>query len=202
MRPGRIVTTPGSSWNDDSAAEDSDRVQGEVVDDAASAAFGGYTKRAANPAADTGQPSSGGGTFGFPMGAMPGGGLSVGAAFRMLTDASPEVRSMLAIPLRLLTIGVGVPSVVAALFGIGIDGSPRYVAFAVALLGAVAVVLVERRRRRLIAGPPAAEQRQGSVPAQPRRRGIAGLIGLSVLMMMLAIGFDVVALLLVIFGVW
>ncbi|MGI8418681.1 MAG: hypothetical protein ACR2P2_21280 [Nakamurella sp.] len=195
------MTTPGSSWHDDSAAEDADRVQGEVVNDAASAAFGGYDKPAANPAADAGQPSSGG-TFGFPMGAMPGGGLSVGSAFRMLTDASPEVRSMLAIPLRLLAIGVAVPSVVAVLFGIGIDGSPRYVSFAVALLGAVAVVLVERRRRRLIAGPPAAEQRQGSVPAQPRRRGIAGLVGFSVLMMMLAIGFDVVALVLVIFGVW
>lgn len=201
MRIGDTVTTPGPGWDDGSAADDADRVQGEVVDDAASAAFGGYDKPAGNPAADAGQPS-GGGTFGFPMGAMTGGGMSVGSAFRMLTDASPEVRSMLAIPLRLLTIGGAVPSVGAVLFGIGIDGSPRFVAFAVALLGAVSVVLLERRRRRLVAGPLAAEQRQGSVPAAPRRRGIAGLIGFSVLMMMLAIGFDVVALLLVIFGVW
>ncbi|MDQ2845597.1 MAG: hypothetical protein M3Y77_04430 [Actinomycetota bacterium] len=189
---------PGPGWDDDSAADDADRVQGEVVDDAASAAFGGYPQ----PAADSNRPPSSGGTFGFPLGATSAGGMSVGGAFRMLTDASPEVRSMLAIPVRLLTIGVAVPSVVAVLFGIGIDGSPRYVAFAVALLGAISVVLLERRRRRLIAGPPAAEQRHGSVPAAPRRRGIAGLIGFSVLMMMLAIGFDVVALLLVIFGVW
>lgn len=198
MRIGDTVTTPGPGWDDGSAADDADRVHGEVVDDATSAAFGGFAK----PVADSSQRPSGGGTFGFPLGAISGGGMSVGGAFRMLTDASPEVRSMLAIPLRLLTIGVAVPSVGAVLFGIGIDGSPRFVAFAFALLGAVSVVLLERRRRRLIAGPPAAEQRQGSVPAAPRRRGIAGLIGFSVLMMMLAIGFDVVALLLVIFGVW
>ncbi|MDQ6657665.1 MAG: hypothetical protein M3Z00_05485 [Actinomycetota bacterium] len=191
------MTTPGQSWDEGSAADDADRVQGDVVDDAASAAFGGYAKA---PASSSRQPS-GGGTFGIPMGAMSAGRTTVGGAFRMLTDASPEVRSMLAIPLRLLTIGVAMPTVVAVLFGIGIDNSPRYVAFAVALLGALCVVLLERRRRRLIAGPPAAEPRRRSVPGA-RRRGIAGLVGFSVLMMMLAIGFDVVALLLVIFGVW
>lgn len=194
-----------------------DRVQGEVVDDAASAAFGGYAKSAAKPAAEPAGQSAGqfagqfaadnqrpasGGSFGFPMGAMGGTGMSLGGAFRMLTDASPEVRSMLAVPLRLLTIAVALPSVIALLFGIGIDGAPRWVAFAVALLGAIAVVPLERRRRRLIIGRPAAGRQPAGGTNTGRRLGITGLIGFGVLMMMLAIGFDLLALLLVIFGVW
>lgn len=106
---------------------------------------------------------------------------------------------MVTTPLRLLAIVVAVPALIAALFGLTIDSGARYLAFVIGALGLVAAVLLELRRRRLAAVPP--PQRAGDPP----RRGAGKLIGLvagGLLITMLAIGFDLLALILVIFGVW
>lgn len=169
-------------------------VQGEVVDDATAGPFEGRSPF------DEPDPFAGTGTAAFGT-AFAGGG--VGGAFgalRAMAGNSPEVRELVTTPLRLLAIAVVVPSAIALLFGLTIDGSARYVGFGIAVLGGIAALLLELRRRKLVAVPP--PQRAGDPVRQGGAGHLIGLIGFAVLMLMLAIGFDLLALLLVIFGVW
>lgn len=184
-------------------------VPGEVVQDATAAAFGGAKSqdRAAGssgqgPAGDFGSSTAGAfgsstaGGFRAPLGAM-----SVAGALRLLTDSSPELRSMLAAPLRLLTIAVLVPSLIAALFGLVIDGSAKFLAFAIAVCGGVAGAMLQARRRRLIAVAPSVAPPTGR-PGRGGLKGTAALVAVALLVMMLAIGFDLLAVLLLVFNVW
>ncbi|WP_029135910.1 hypothetical protein [Nakamurella lactea] len=199
------MTDPFDQRPNGSPAGDSDNepeiIEGEVVDDAAA---GAYRGAAAGSAGFTGRsPFSEPDPFGDPASSPQFGVGGVGgsfAALRAIAGNSAEIREVLTTPLRLLAIVVAVPSVIAALFGLTIDGGARYVAFAIAVLGLIAVVLVELRRRRLATVPP---PRRAGDPARPDGVGnLIGLIGFSLLMLMLAIGFDLLALLLVIFAVW
>ena len=200
-----------------SARDQPETVDGEIVDDASAAAFGGGAGAAVAAAKDRqgrawdSRKSPSGGAEVGPAGAfgsfgMPPGGMSVGDALRMLTDSSPELRSMLAAPLRLLTVAVLIPSGIAAVFGVFIDGSARFLAFAIAVCGGVAAATLRASRRRLLATPAAAAPiTESAGPPRPVRRrlkGTAGLIGAALLVMMLAIGFDLLAVLLLVFHVW
>lgn len=198
-----------------SARDQPETVDGEIVGDASAAAFGGGAGAAAaaedrqgrawdsrkSPVGGAERPAGVFGSFG-----MPPGGMSVGDALRMLTDSSPELRSMLAAPLRLLTVVVLIPSGIAAVFGLFIDGSAKFLAFAIAVCGGVAAAMLRASRRRLLATPAAAapvtESASPSRPVRRRLKGTAGLIGAALLVMMLAIGFDLLAVLLLVFHVW
>lgn len=189
-------------------------VAGEVVQDASAAAFGGAKSQdraagssAQGPAGAFGSGADGAfgsgpaGSFRSPLGAM-----SVGGAFRLLTDSSPELWSMLAAPLRLLTIAVLVPSLIAALFGLVINGSAKFLAFAIAVCGGVAGAMLQARRRRLVAGNAAAAPVAAPTgrlrPTRGGLKGMGALIGAGLLVTMLAIGFDLLAVLLLVFNVW
>lgn len=196
--------TSGRGDDDPTPTDPPDRepeiVEGEVVDDATADAFGG---RRSGTGGFIGQsPFAEPDPFGVPGSAPQFGVGGVGASFaalRSLAGNSPELREMVTTPLRLLAIVVAVPALIAALFGLTIDSGARYLAFVIGALGLVAAVLLELRRRRLAAVPP--PQRAGDPP----RRGAGKLIGLvagGLLITMLAIGFDLLALILVIFGVW
>ncbi len=189
-------------------------VAGEVVQDASAAAFGGAKSQdraagssAQGPAGAFGSGADGAfgsgpaGSFRSPLGAM-----SVGGAFRWLVDSSPELWSMLAAPLRLLTIAVLVPSLIAALFGLVINGSAKFLAFAIAVCGGVAGAMLQARRRRLVAGNAAAAPVAAPTgrlrPTRGGLKGMGALIGAGLLVTMLAIGFDLLAVLLLVFNVW
>jgi len=209
------MSTTGTGMTDDPrpvAGDEPEIVAGEVMQDATAAAFGGAKSqdRAAGssgqgPAGDFGSSPAGAfgsgtaGGFRAPLGAM-----SVAGALRLLTDSSPELRSMLAAPLRLLTIAVLVPSLIAALFGLVIDGSAKFLAFAIAVCGGVAGALLQARRRRLIAVSPSVAPVAAPTgrPGRGGLKGTAALVAVALLVMMLAIGFDVLAVLLLVFNVW
>lgn len=201
--------------NDDFRAAPGDQpetVQGEIVQDESAAAFSGAKGQdpAAGSSAESPAFGSGpAGAFGWaPAGALgsPLGARSLGAALRLLTDSSPELRSMLAAPLRLLSISALVPSLLAALAGLLINGNARFLAFAIAICGGVVGAMLEVSRRRLVAGNAAAAP--VAVPTgrpRPTRRGLkamGALIGAALLVTMLAIGFDLLAVLLLVFNVW
>ena len=205
------MSTTGTGMTDDPrpvAGDEPEIVAREVMQDATAAAFGGAKSqdRAAGssgqgPAGDFGSSPAGAfgsgtaGGFRAPLGAM-----SVAGALRLLTDSSPELRSMLAAPLRLLTLAVLVPSLIAALFGLVIDGSAKFLAFAIAVCGGVAGALLQARRRRLIAVAPSVAPT--GRPARGGLKGTAALVAVALLVMMLATGFDLLAVLLLVFNVW
>jgi hypothetical protein len=169
--------------------DEPETIKGEIVHDAASAPFGEQWPP---------------GPFGPAVG-----GTSVGGAFgvfRMLRS-SPEVRSLLAAPLRMLTIAVLVPALLAGLLGPAIDGrGGAVVAFTIAGCGVIAAILLGVNRRRLIAGQLGAPPTAGHTAVRPATgsglRGLVGLIVGALLVMMLAIGFDLLAVLLLLFGAW
>lgn len=210
-------------------------VHGEIVDDASSASFGGtgsspgpvgaaaaagtnrLRKSAEPPEFNRQTRPEGGQRFTSPPGgewpaapfSLASGGTAIGGAFgvfRMLRS-SPEVRSLLAAPLRMLTVAVLVPAVLAGLLGLAIDGrAGAVVAFTIAGCGVIAAILLEVNRRRLIAGQLGAPPTAGRTAVRPATgsglRGLVGLIVGALLVMMLAIGFDLLTVLLLLFGAW
>ncbi|NNG34350.1 hypothetical protein [Nakamurella aerolata] len=194
-------------------------IEGEIVDD---------EPRRRGPSGSTGRfapgygdsPFQGAGGAGTPIGGFTifglsgsggGGRIGMADAMRMLGDTAPQVRGMLALPLRILSIAVAVPAVGALLLSIGLDGVPRWLAWVLAAGGAAAVVLLEVRRKRMLAGSAPAAGDDATAPARTSTtaaRGRAGKVGLplliggSLLWMMLTGGFDLLAILLMLFGAW
>lgn len=186
-------------------------IEGEIVDDEPRRGGpyrpgGSFT--GASAGAGEGTPLGGFTVFGL-SGTGGGGRIGMADAMRLLSDSSPQVRGMLALPLRILAIAVAVPAVGALLLSIGLEGVPRWLAWVLAAGGAAAVVLLELRRRTVLAGSPAPSSRSvaatGPARATRGRSGKAGLpllIGGSLLWMMLTGGFDLLAILLMLFGAW
>lgn len=164
-------------------------LEGEVVDDA--------TFRAGHDRST--------GALGGAMGAAGGAGGMFGAGeiFRLLTGHQ-DVRALVTTPLRILSIAILVPTLIAGLFGFAIDSGARVLGFVLAGAGILTAGLITQRRRRIITGTPSSTAYTlAPEPARPgRTRGLVGLVGLGVLLIMLGAGFDLLALLLLVFGVW
>lgn len=211
---GQRKSAPGP-YPPEAAAGEPPVIEGEIVDDEP---YRGARYRSGGSFGGSGGPFGDSGGAGTPLGGFTVFGLSGGGgdgrtgvadAMRMLSDSSPQVRGMLALPLRILAIAVAVPAVGALLLSIGLDGVPRWLAWVLAAGGAAAVVLLELRRK-VLAGSPAPSSRSvaaaaGPPPTTRGRTGKAGLpllIGGSLLWMMLTGGFDLLAILLMLFGAW
>lgn len=161
-------------------------LHGEVVDGP-----GGPTTGASGP--------SGPGGFG------PGGfGPGRGGVFSVLTGVlgGRDARRVVSAPLRVFTVLVAVPSVAALLLSLAVDSGARVLGFVLGGLGLLCAVLLENRRRRYV-GPERAAV--GRTTVEPRSASIAGLAGLlltTALLVALTSGYDLLAALLVLLGVW
>lgn len=186
----------------DAAGEDPIIVQGEIVDDAAAGAYrGGRSDRDRfTPESPFSQAPSFGPSQADNRAFGIGGVGGTFAAMRSLAGSSADLRRVMTAPLRIVSIGALIPSAIAALFAVSIDGGAKFFGFGIALLGVVAAGLLDLRRRKLATVPAAS--RAGDPIPRDGLRSLIGLLGLSLLAGMLAAGFDLLALLLVLFGVW
>lgn len=164
-------------------------LEGEVVDDA--------TFRAGRDRSSE--------VFGEAMDAPGGvaGMFGAGEIFRLLTG-NQDVRALLTTPLRILSIAILVPTLIAGLFGFAIDSGARILGFVLAGAGILTAGLITARRRRIVRGTPSSTSyTTAPEPSRPgRTKGLVALVGLGVLLIMLGVGFDLLALLLLVFGVW
>lgn len=169
--------------------EEPDVLEGEVVDgatfrarhDPSSGVFGGGGRSASGPMA----------MFG------------AGEIFRLLSG-NHDVRALLTTPLKILSIAILVPTLIAGLFGFAIDSGARILGFVLAGAGILTAGLITHRRRQIVRGTPSSTAyTTAPEPGRTgRAKGLVGLVGLGVLLIMLGAGFDLLALLLVVFGVW
>lgn len=134
-----------------------------------------------------------------------GGRAGVFGLFSTLTSLSGgrDVRQLLTTPLRWLAILVLIPSVVAGLLGLAVDsGGGRVLGYLIAGIGIVVAAVLELRRRSIVGPERASTTRTTALPSVPRVSGLLGLVMLSLITMAVATGFDLLAVLLLIFGAW
>lgn len=168
-------------------------LEGEVVDEGTFRADRDFSSGQFGEAMNA--PGGVGGMFGAQLGA--------GEIFRLLTG-NQEVRALLTTPLRILSIAVLVPTLIAGLFGFAIDSGARILGFVLAGAGVLTAGLITARRRRIVRGTPSSTTHTSAPePSRPARtKGLVSLVGLGMLLIMLGVGFDLLALLLLAFGVW
>lgn len=134
-----------------------------------------------------------------------GGRSGVFGLFTTLSSLSGgrDVRQLLTRPLRWLAILVLIPSVVSGLLGVAIDsGGGRVLAFVIAVIGVVVAGVLEVRRRAIVGPERASNTRTTPMTSVPKVSGLLGLVLLSLITMAVAMGFDLLAVLLLIFGAW
>lgn len=136
--------------------------------------------------------------FGRPIGARDIVGL--------LARSSPQLLPALTRPLQIMAVAVAIPAVICGLLSFALPGGARVVALAITAIGLIMAGILQVRRRRLLA-IGAAQDAASMASASPATRNqrlprILGLAVLAVLAMMLAVGFDLLAVLLIAVGVW
>lgn len=113
-----------------------------------------------------------------------------------------DARRLVSAPLRVFTVLVAIPSVVAVLLSLGVDSGARVLGFVLGGLGLLCAVLLEQRRRRYVGPERAAVGRTTVAPRSASVGGIAGLLLTTALLIALTSGYDVLAALLLLLGVW
>ncbi|WP_353647455.1 hypothetical protein ABLG96_11115 [Nakamurella sp. A5-74] len=134
-----------------------------------------------------------------------GGRAGVFGLFTTLSSLSGgrDVRQLLTTPLRWLAILVLIPSLVSGLLGFAIDsGGGRVLAFVIAVIGVVVAGMLEFRRRAIVGPERVSTTRTTPLTSIPKVSGLLGLVLLSLITMAVAMGFDLLALLLLLFGAW
>lgn len=175
-------------------------VEGEIVDDD-DRAFRTFPQRSSGGWREPGGSVGTSDTIGVPGGV--GGMFAAGEIFRLLTG-NQDVRALLTTPLRILSFAILAPTLIAGLLGFAIDSGARVLGFVLAGAGILTAGLITGRRRRIIRGSPTSTRyTKATEPGREiRPKALVGLVGIGVLLIMLGVGFDLLALLLLAFGIW